>query len=714
MTTSATLLIVDDEPANLAILAEMLEPDYRIRVAKSGRQALHASASEPRPDLILLDIEMPDMSGYQVLETLRDDPSTEEIPVIFVTAHTTTEDEERGLTLGAADYITKPVQPAIVRARVRTQVENKAARDILKERHDWLRQDLLRAQRVGRIGSWKRNLDTQRLEWSSETYRLFGLEPGAPLRFASFLEAVYAEDRDRVEAAWEAALAGQPYDIEFRTANSQGQTWIRSIAEFVDSEHDEPTVVLGTVQDITEKKRHEQQLEALAFSDPLTGLPNRHAFEQSLEQNLQQVAENHDEISLHQIDLDGFSQINTSMGNHAGDEVLRVIGQRLRAFAGHAGEVAHLGGDKFAVAMYDCRGEDCVAEQVKILRGLIEQPIRLANDNIPMTACIGSVHSTEHAVRHAGPLLRMADQAMYQAKLGGKCRHVQFDLSQYQSDRSLQDRLDEIRHALRETHFRLHYQPKVDLLNGELIGLEALIRWQHPERGLLGPGEFIPHLEGHPLMVELGDWVIEAALAQLLAWQQAGLTTTVSVNVASNQLQHPAFIDKLAARLAGYPSLNASQLAIDPALFELEVLESGPMLDLNRSVQIFKRLRAIGVAISLDDFGTGHSSLQTLNALRPNILKIDQSFVLGMLGDSKNLAIVRAILDLGRCFGLKVIAEGLETPAHGEALIDLGCRYAQGYGIARPMPAEQVTDWLAQWHEQMPEWIGMHDGNASD
>ena len=714
MTTSATLLIVDDEPANLAILAEMLEPDYRIRVAKSGRQALHAAASEPRPDLILLDIEMPDMNGYQVLETLRDDPSTEEIPVIFVTAHTTTEDEERGLTLGAADYITKPVQPAIVRARVRTQVENKAARDILKERHDWLRQDLLRAQRVGHIGNWKQDLNTQRVELSSETYRLFGLEPDASLRFASILEAIYAEDRERVKAAWEAALAGAPYDIEFRTASSQGQIWLRSIAEFGDWVDGAPTLALGTVQDITAQKRHEQQLERLAFSDPLTGLANRYAFDQSVEQTLQRMSGGPFETCVYQIDLDGLGQINHSIGEQAGDEILRIIGQRLRAFVGDVGMVARLSGDQFALAMHECSGEACVNEQVEELQQLIKQPISIGNDTFTVSACIGAVHNTDNLFRETGPLLRMADQAMYQAKLGGKDRHVQFYLSKYQSDRTLQDRLETIRQALREAQFRLYYQPKVDLFNGELIGLEALIRWQHPERGLLGPGEFIPHLEGHPLMVELGDWVIDTALAQLLAWQHAGLTTTVSVNVASNQLQHPAFVDKLAACLAAYPSLDAAQFAIDPAYFELEVLESGPMLDLNRSIQIFKRLREIGVTISLDDFGTGHSSLQTLHALRPNILKIDQSFVLGMLGDSKNLAIVRAILDLGRSFGLKVVAEGLETPAHGEALIDLGCRYAQGYGIARPMPAEQVTDWLAQWHAQMPEWIGMRDGNASD
>ncbi len=703
MTTAAhTILVADDEPASLAVLVELLEPEYRVRIAQSGQHALQAAANEPRPDLILLDIQMPDLGGYQVLEALRAQAVTQEIPVIFVTARAEIEDEERGLELGAADFIVKPIQPGVLRARVRTQLENKAARDLLKERNDWLKGDLLRAQQAGRIGSWKHDLNTDHVEWSPQTYHLFGLQPDTPLSFTGVLEAVYAEDRARVKTAWEAACAGEPYDIEFRTANSQGQAWLRSIAEFVDDDADEPPIAVGTVQDITDKKHYEQHLETLAFSDPLTGLPNRYAFDQRADRRLQQMVGGPYETCVYQIDLDGLSQVNASLGQEAGDAILRIIGQRLQAFAGDIGQVASLSGDQFALAMYECNGENCVTDQVQAIKQVIRQPIKLGHDTLLMNACIGAVHNTDNLFRQIGPLLRMADQAMYQAKLGGKDQHAQFYLSQYQSDCSLQAQLDEIREALRASDFRLYYQPKVDLLNGDLIGLEALIRWQHPQRGMLGPNEFIPHLEGHPLMVELGDWVIDTALAQLLTWQQAGLSTTVSVNVASNQLQHPTFIDKLAARFVGYPSLETSQLAIDPTFFELEILESGPMLDLNNSIALFKRLKEIGVAISLDDFGTGHSSLQTLHALSPNILKIDQSFVFGMLSDNKCRSIVKAILDLGRSFGLKVVAEGMETSAHREALIQLGCRYAQGYGIARPMPADQVIDWLAQWREQQP------------
>lgn len=708
MSSLPTLLIVDDEPANLAILAEMLEPDYLIRVAKSGQQALQGAAMNPRPDLILLDVQMPDMSGYEVLKVLREDALSREIPVIFVTARTAPLDEERGLKLGAVDYITKPLQPSTVRARVCTHLENKAARDILKQRNTGLMNDLLRAQQVGRVSTWKLDLKTGHLDWSPEGYRLLGLEEDTPLRAETYFENIYPEDRDRVWAAWEAALAGQPYDVEHRTVNSQGRVWIRAIAAFDGWEDGVPTVAFGTGQDITERKHYQQQLEVLAFRDPLTGLANRHAFTQALEHKLQEMVDSKYESCLYQIDIDSLGQINRKMGNQAGDEVLCALSQRLATFAQQDSEVARLSGDQFAVVRHDCLGADSVAAQVKALQNLIEKPIQLGSDLVSVTACIGSVHNLDKTVRQAGVLLRMADQAIYQAKVGGKSRHVKFNLLQYQFEQSQQGKLEEIRQAIRERQFRLFYQPKVDLLSGELVGLEALIRWQHPEHGLQGPHTFIPYLEDHPLMVDLGDWVIGAALAQALEWQRAGLKAAVSVNVASNQLEHPEFVETLANRLMDCPSLDAARHVIEPSLFELEILETGPMFDIDRAVETFNRLREVGVAISLDDFGAGHSSLQTLHRLSPHSLKIDRSFVLGMLDDSKNMEIVRAIIGLGRIFGLKVVAEGLETSAHGQALIKLGCRYAQGYAIAYPMPADKVLDWLGTWRKQMPGWIGLN------
>lgn len=561
------------------------------------------------------------------------------------------------------------------------------------------REDLLRAQHVARIGSWTLDLQTQQLDWSPETYRLFGVEPGTPLDLSSFMDSVYVDDRAAVAAAWQAALDGAPYAIEHRTAHSQGQLWVREVAEFGQWRDGRPAVAMGTVQDISQQKRLQQQLEALAFRDPLTGLPNRTAFEQDLDQQLSQVGDAQPEICLYLLDVDGLYLINTSMGELAGDAMLRTLGLRLKTVGGPSGHVARLGGDQFAVALPCASGCEGVAATVRRLQQLIAQPIRLDEDVIQVSACIASVHNRGHAFRKAGTMLRMADQAMYRAKLLGKNRHEAFDISRYQSDRSREDLLSGIRRGLEQHQFRLFYQPKVDLLNGTILGLEGLLRWQHPDRGLLGPGAVIPHLEDHPLMIELGSWVIDSALQQLGQWRDAGLETAVSVNVSSRQLEHPAFVERLVAQ-------TRARAGLQPAQLELEILETGPEFDLVGAAETFRQLKAIGLLISLDDFGTGHSSLQTLHRLGPDGLKIDQSFVLTMLDDPASHSIVRAILDLSRTFGLQVVAEGVETPDHCRELIRLGCRYAQGYAIARPMPAAAVPDWTRQWREQLPAWIG--------
>jgi len=383
------------------------------------------------------------------------------------------------------------------------------------------RQDLLRAQHVARIGNWTLDLQTQKLSWSPETYRLFGVEPGTPMDVSSFLENVYADDRAAVAAAWQAALDGAPYVIEHRTAHSQGQLWVREVAEFGQWRDGRPTVAMGTVQDISEHKRHEQQLEALAFRDPLTGLPNRTAFEQDLDQHLSQVGHAQPEICLYQIDVDGLNQINASMGALAGDAILRTLGRRLKTFGGSTGHVARLGGDQFALALPYASGTDGGAATVQRLQQLIIEPIRLDEDVIQVSACIGSVHNRGHVLRQAGTMLRMADQAMYRAKLVGKNRHEAFDVSRYQSDRSREDRLTEIRRGLQQHQFRLFYQPKVDLLNGTILGMEGLLRWQHPDRGLLGPGAVIPHLEDHPPddgTGELGHRQRPAAVGPMAGW----------------------------------------------------------------------------------------------------------------------------------------------------------------------------------------------------
>jgi EAL domain-containing protein (putative c-di-GMP-specific phosphodiesterase class I) len=300
----------------------------------------------------------------------------------------------------------------------------------------------------------------------------------------------------------------------------------------------------------------------------------------------------------------------------------------------------------------------------------------------------------------ADQLLRQADQAMYQAKLAGKNHYHLFDLLSEQTQRGHHENLARLEQALRAQEFVLHYQPKVNMRTGEVVGLEALLRWQHPQRGLLAPSEVLPLIEGHALEVALDNWVLETAMAQISAWRQRELYLPVSVNLSAQQLQHADFLPRLAELLRMYPDCSPEQL-------ELEIVESSALQDIDRVSHLISACRALGVGFALDDFGTGYSSLLYLKRLPIQTIKIDRSFVHDMLTAPQGLALLQGVLGLARAFRLRPIAEGVEQLAQGEALLDLGCELAQGYGISPALPAADVADWIASWRTPAA-WSSRH------
>jgi EAL domain-containing protein (putative c-di-GMP-specific phosphodiesterase class I) len=306
------------------------------------------------------------------------------------------------------------------------------------------------------------------------------------------------------------------------------------------------------------------------------------------------------------------------------------------------------------------------------------------------SASIGVTFYPQNQDVDADQLLRQADQAMYQAKLAGKNRYHVFDAAKDSSARVHHESLDRLRLAYMRREFVLHYQPKVNMLSGQVIGAEALIRWQHPEKGLLAPASFLSIFEDNPLAVDVGEWVIDAVLTQMEVWHGAGLDLPVSFNIGARQLQHADFMERLLAILAGHKQIS-------PACLELEVLETSALADMAQVSQVIENCAKIGVKFALDDFGTGYSSLTYLKRLRVAQIKIDQSFVRDMLDDPDDMAILEGVIGLAAAFKHEVIAEGVETIAHGTLLLQLGCELAQGYGIARPMRPEQLPAWVANW-----------------
>jgi len=442
--------------------------------------------------------------------------------------------------------------------------------------------------------------------------------------------------------------------------------------------------------DITAIKDQQLQLERIAHFDALTNLPNRVLLADRLHQAMSQAQRRGQLLAVAYLDLDGFKAVNDTHGHQAGDQLLIAVSTSMKQVLREGDTLARLGGDEFVVVLADLSDRsDSLATLTRLLTAA-SRPVAFDNSSLQVSASLGVTFYPQSEAVDADQLLRQADQAMYQAKVSGKNRFHVFDAEQDRSVRGHHENIEGMRQAIEQNEFVLYYQPKVNLRTGKVVGAEALIRWQHPEKGLLPPGHFLPVIEDHAFAIELGEWVIATALNQLAQWKAQGFDIAVSVNIGARQLQQENFVQRLCDLLAHHPT-------VPPAMLELEVLETSALEDLERTSQVITACSKLGVQFALDDFGTGYSSLTYLKHLPVNMIKIDQSFVRDMLDDPDDLAILEGVISLAHAFKRQVIAEGMETLAHGTRLLQLGCELAQGYGIARPMPADRLMDWANSW-----------------
>jgi len=444
-------------------------------------------------------------------------------------------------------------------------------------------------------------------------------------------------------------------------------------------------------RDITEHFNAQAQIETMAFYDPLTNLPNRVLLAERLQQAMALAQRRSQQLAVVYLDLDGFKNINEHHGHEVGDHLLIALSTAMKGTLCEGDTLARIGGDEFVAVLNDLQN---ISNSLPMLNRLLRaaaSPVKVGELTLQCSASLGVTFYSQDQDIDADQLLRQADQAMYQAKVAGKNRYHIFDAAQDSTIRGHHESLKRIRLALTHDEFVLHYQPKVNMRSGQVIGAEALIRWQHPEKGLLSPAEFLPIIEEHPLAVEIGEWVIDTTLTQMTIWQAQGLDMQqVSVNVGARQLQHGDFVERLKFILDKHPQVN-------PANLQIEVLETSALSDMVQVSQVIEDCARLGVTFALDDFGTGYSSLTYLKRLHVAALKIDQSFVRGMLEDQDDLAILQGVIGLATAFKRQVIAEGVESVAHGTALLQLGCEFAQGYGIARPMPGANLPAWAASW-----------------
>ncbi|HEV2487553.1 MAG TPA: EAL domain-containing protein [Terracidiphilus sp.] len=508
---------------------------------------------------------------------------------------------------------------------------------------------------------------------------------------------------------WRALVKEGHWSGEIWNKNKSGDIFAEMLT--ITAVHDAGGKLLQYValfSDITQIKKHAQQLEHLTHYDVLTSLPNRALLADRLHQAMAQANRRKQVLAVAYLDLDGFKGINDRHGHEAGDRLLTSLAFNMKCALREGDTLARLGGDEFVAVMLDLDNAEASVPVLALLLEAASEQVQVGDLSLCVSASIGVAFYPQAEVADPDLLLRQADQAMYQAKLAGGNRYHIFDPDHDQSVRGRHENLEHIRNALAAREFVLFYQPKVNMRTGKVVGVEALIRWQHPIRGLLPPGMFLPVIEDHSLAIEVGEWVIDSALAQMESWHAAGLDMPVSVNVCALQLQQTDFVDRLGNLLAAHPNVK-------PFSLEIEVLETSALQDVVQTSQVLNACHSIGVAFALDDFGTGYSSLTYLKRLPASILKIDQSFVSDMLEDPENLNILEGILGLALAFHRQVIAEGVETVEHGLMLLQLGCELAQGYGIARPMPARDLPGWVSGWRPD-PRWAEVppvHAGNRA-
>ena len=457
--------------------------------------------------------------------------------------------------------------------------------------------------------------------------------------------------------------------------------------------------------DFVERKQAEQQIQFMAFNDVLTRLPNRQLFADRLKQAIALARRNKKLLAICYLDLDGFKSVNDHYGHQTGDQLLVQLAKRLPKGLRDGDTLARLGGDEFVILLNDLGSIFNGEEILERLLQSIAQPYEVGGHRVHISASIGVTYFPNDD-SDPDTLLRHADHAMYMAKNSGKNTFRLYDPIQDQKAHTFSKTIKEFEEALHQSQLVVHYQPRIDLRSGELAGVEALVRWQHPEKGLLYPDQFLPLIENSSLEIALDEWVLKAALDQHMAWREQGLTVPVSVNITPQHIQQAEFPAFLAKQLAAYPEGMARYL-------ELEVLETSAIGDTVHVAEIMNACAKLGVEFSLDDFGTGYSSLTHFHHLPIGILKIDQHFVRDMMIDSRDQDIVEGVLQLAKALKRPVVAEGVENIELGMMLASLRCQFAQGYGIARPMLADSLPVWSRQWRDEHV-WHRLHlDINGS-
>lgn len=694
------ILIVDDRPENLFALEQTLKPlNASLTRATSGEEAL-SQVLRQQFALILMDVQMPDMDGFETVSLMRDYDETKNVPVIFVTAISKeSKFVEQGYESGAVDYLFKPIAPNILLSKVKVFLELENQR-IALERAINANKELAAHNEtvldciVEGIVSFS---DKGMIDWANPT-ALRLLEMTLQQIECLSLFDLFHHTNSKPSSDWSyfeefKEFKGPNNHVHIRNSDHllKRQNFTTFPVEFSISGFSNNIQEGGvfSFQDITKRKWTENELVRLAQEDSLTQLPNRALFHEFLRVSIQERIRDNGNLALLMLDMDDFKRVNDTLGHDVGDLLLQSVSSRLEKSLRQGDLVARLGGDEFGIILPKIRQSDDAGRVAKKVLESFTQPHQLGNYTLTIGASIGITTFPEGGT-NIQALIKSADTAMYHAKGLGR-NNFQFFSKEMQNRVVAKDTLEkELVVALEERQFVSFFQPKIDT-NGSLIGYEALVRWNHPTRGLVFPNDFIPLVEETGLVIELGKQMLEMACRQNKDWIDRGIvspSTTVAVNVSVRQLADKKLVDTIKTVLTN-TQLPASCL-------EVEITEYTMMNDVEQAIIVLNKLRDLGIKIAIDDFGTGYSSLTYLSKLPLNSLKVDQYFVNGIGNDKGDESIVKATINLAHSLHLEVTAEGVETNLQREFLIENSVNFLQGYLFSKPQSAENLEQWIIE------------------
>ncbi len=692
------VLLVDDDRAARFMAREGLEAaGFEVHEAGDG-EAVVPAVSSLHPDIVVMDVMMPIVDGFEACERLRRLPSGAHLPILMVTGLDDTASIKKAYEVGATDFATKPINCVLLAQRLRYMLRAKTTADALRAS----RERLANAQRIAKLCHWEWE-QGQGIHWSRGAKRVLGLPSLRRVQaFEHFLALVPSDDRDKLQIAvakaWEKRCG---YSLEHSLACPDGV--FRAVyqeAEFIKDEKTGRSRLVGTLQDVTDRRRAEQRIERLAYYHRVTGLPNRALLKKQLREILADAKRSQRRVAVLSLHLEQLKSVNDSFGHSIGDEALRQLAERLKASIGNNDSplraepstpgrstiLAHPSGDEFVVVMSEFERAEEVAALARRIKTALARPMSVYVHEICLSCRVGiSLYPEDD--EEAGRLLEHSSAALHSAKRE-ETNQIRF-YTAAMNERLLQ-RLTleaELRQALEQNQFMLCYQPKVALSEGRVVGVEALIRWQHPERGWISPGEFISVAEESGLIGPLGEWIFRTACEQSIAWQRQGCPfLSIAVNLSAAQFHEKDLHLRLAKVLY--------ETGADPRLLEIEITE-GLLLDqVESNLATVCNLRKLGLRVAIDDFGTGYSSLAYLKRFSIDALKIDQSFIRGIALDPQDAIIVGAVIAMAHGLELEVVAEGVENLGQIQVLRAKGCDQAQGYYYTPALDAEEMKRWL--------------------